>query len=100
MMVGLVYLIMALLIKLIGTSWLNKVLPPVVIGPTIMVIGLSLAATAVDMASEHVVVALITLLTAVLVSTYTKGLLQLLPIFSELLWDIFQLLCLNWLILV
>ena len=82
MMVGLVYLVMALIIKFIGTDWLNKVLPPVVIGPTIMVIGLSLAGTAVNMASEHVVVALITLLTAVIVSTYTKGLLQLLPIFS------------------
>ena len=82
MMVGLVYLVMALIIKAIGTDWLNKVLPPVVIGPTIMVIGLSLAGTAVNMASEHVVVALITLLTAVIVSTYTKGLLQLLPIFS------------------
>lgn len=82
MMVGIVYLIIALIIKFIGTDWLNKVLPPVVIGPTIMVIGLSLAGTAVNMASEHVVVALITLLTAVIVSTYTKGLLQLLPIFS------------------
>lgn len=82
MMVGMVYLLIALIIKFIGTDWLNKVLPPVVIGPTIMVIGLSLAGTAVDMASEHVLVALITLLTAVLVSTYTKGLLQLLPIFS------------------
>lgn len=84
MMVGLVYLVMALIIKFIGTSWLNKILPPVVIGPTIMVIGLSLAGTAVNMASEHVVLALITLLTAVLVSTYTKGLLQLLPIFSAI----------------
>ncbi len=82
MMVGVVYLIIALIIKFVGTDWLNKVLPPVVIGPTIMVIGLSLAGTAVNMASEHVIVALITLLTAIIVSTYTKGLLQLLPIFS------------------
>lgn len=82
MMVGLVYMAIAVLIKFIGTDWLNKVLPPIVIGPTIMVIGLSLAGTAVNMASEHVLVALITLLTAVIVSTYTKGLLQLLPIFS------------------
>lgn len=82
MMVGVVYLIIALIIKFVGTGWLNKILPPVVIGPTIMVIGLSLAGTAVNMASEHVIVALITLLTAVIVSTYTKGLLQLLPIFS------------------
>ena len=75
-------LVIALIIKFIGTDWLNKILPPVVIGPTIMVIGLSLAGTAVNMASEHIVVALITLLTAIIVSTYTKGLLQLLPIFS------------------
>ncbi len=82
MMVGIVYLVIALIIKCIGTDWLNKLLPPVVIGPTIMVIGLSLAGTAVNMASEHILVALITLLMAVLVSAYTKGLLQLLPIFS------------------
>ena len=83
-MVGLVYLVLALIIKFTGTGWVNKILPPIVIGPTIMVIGLSLAATAVNMASEHVMVALITLLTAALVSTYTKGLMQLLPIFSAI----------------
>ena len=82
MMVGIVYLVIAIIIKFIGTDWLNKLLPPVVIGPTIMVIGLSLAGTAVNMASEHILIALVTLLTAVLVSAYTKGLLQLLPIFS------------------
>ena len=78
MMVGIVYLVIAIIIKFIGTDWLNKLLPPVVIGPTIMVIGLSLAGTAVNMASEHILIALVTLLTAVLVSAYTKGLLQLL----------------------
>ncbi|HAX73009.1 MAG TPA: uracil permease [Firmicutes bacterium] len=81
-MVGLVYIIMAMIIKFTGTAWVNKILPPIVIGPTIMVIGLSLAPTAVNMASEHIMVALITLLTAIMVSTYTKGLFQLLPIFS------------------
>ncbi len=84
MMVGLVYLVLAMIIKFTGTSWVNKLLPPIVIGPTIMVIGLSLAGTAVNMASEHILVALITLLTAALVSTYTKGLMQLLPIFSAI----------------
>ncbi|MGL4337241.1 MAG: solute carrier family 23 protein [Turicibacter sp.] len=84
MMVGAVYIIMALIIKLTGTAWVNKVLPPIVIGPTIMVIGLSLAPTAVNMASEHVMVALITLMTAIIVSSYTKGLFQLLPIVSAI----------------
>ena len=41
--VGLVYVIIALIIKKTGTRWLNKLLPPVVVGPVIMVIGLSLA---------------------------------------------------------
>lgn len=66
-MVGIVYLVIAIIIKFIGTDWLNKLLPPVVIGPTIMVIGLSLVGTAVNMASEHILIALVTLLTAVLV---------------------------------
>jgi uracil permease len=81
-LVGLVYAIIALLIKFLGTKWLDKILPPVVIGPVIMVIGLGLAPSAVSMATEHIIVALITLLTAILVSTYTKGILKLLPIFS------------------
>ena len=81
MVVGLVYVIIAMIIKFCGTKWIDKILPPVVVGPTIMVIGLSLAGTAVSMASECIVVALVTLLTAALVANYTKGLLQLLPIF-------------------
>lgn len=47
-MVGLIYVIIALIIKKVGTNWLNKLLPPVVIGPIIMVIGLSLAGSAIN----------------------------------------------------
>lgn len=46
--VGLVYVIVALIIRKAGTNWLNKLLPPIVIGPVIMVIGLSLATSAVN----------------------------------------------------
>ncbi|MDE6584013.1 MAG: hypothetical protein K2K15_01300, partial [Anaeroplasmataceae bacterium] len=46
-MVGIVYVVIALIIKKIGTNWLNKLLPPVVIGPIIMVIGLGLAVSAI-----------------------------------------------------
>lgn len=46
-MVGIVYVVIALIIRKIGTSWLNKLLPPVVIGPIIMVIGLGLAGSAI-----------------------------------------------------
>ena len=45
--VGLVYCIFALIIKKVGTKWLNKILPPIVVGPVIMVIGLSLASSAI-----------------------------------------------------
>ena len=47
-MVGLIYVIVALLIKKFGSAWLDKVLPPVVAGPVIMVIGLSLAGSAIN----------------------------------------------------
>ena len=47
-MVGVVYVVIALIIKKVGTNWLNKLLPPVVIGPIIMVIGLSLAGSAIS----------------------------------------------------
>ena len=47
-MVGIVYVVIALVIKKVGTNWLNKLLPPVVIGPIIMVIGLSLAGSAIS----------------------------------------------------
>ncbi len=46
--VGLVYLVIALVIKYIGTDWLNKLLPPIIVGPVIMVIGLGLATSAVN----------------------------------------------------
>lgn len=45
--VGLIYCIFALIIKKVGTKWLNKILPPIVVGPVIMVIGLSLASSAI-----------------------------------------------------
>lgn len=47
-MVGIIYVTVALLIKKFGSAWLNKILPPVVAGPVIMVIGLSLAGSAIN----------------------------------------------------
>ena len=48
LMVGIVYCLVALIIKFVGTNWLNKILPPIIIGPIIMVIGLGLAGSAVS----------------------------------------------------
>ncbi|KXS47350.1 MAG: uracil permease, partial [Halanaerobium sp. T82-1] len=57
-----------------------KLLPPVVIGPVIITIGLGLAPTAKDMASEHLLVAFVTLAIAVGVSVFAKGIIKVIPI--------------------
>jgi len=44
---GLVYVIIAIIVKYVGTEWINKLMPPVVIGPTVAIIGLSLAGNAI-----------------------------------------------------
>ena len=59
--------------------------PPVVIGPVIILIGLSLAGTGVNMAKENWVLALLSLVTAVIVSMKAKGLLKLIPIFCGII---------------
>lgn len=79
--VGLVYFIMSALVKWQGLSLINRLFPPVVVGPVIILIGLSLAGTGVDMAQENWVLALVSLATAVLVSLRARGLLRLIPIF-------------------
>ena len=80
--VGLVYGIMSLLIRLRGVGFITRLFPPVVVGPVIMLIGLSLAGTGVDMAKTNWLLAIIALLTTVAVSLFGKGLLRLIPIFA------------------
>ncbi len=89
---GLVYMLVAGIIKLFGTGWLNKVLPPAVVGAVVIVIGLGLSATAVKMAMfpfadptqgidlAGLEVAAITLLSAIAFSSYLKGFAKTIPI--------------------
>ena len=91
-MSGLMYVIIGIFIKLSGTHWLMHLLPPVVVGPVIMVIGLSLAPTAVNMAMfensaemkgynlSYLIVALITLAVTIIVQGFFKGFLSLIPV--------------------
>ncbi len=79
--VALVYFVMSALVKWQGVRVIERLFPPVVIGPVIILIGLSLAGTGVNMAKENWVLALLSLLTAVIVSMKAKGLLKLIPIF-------------------
>lgn len=79
--VGLVYLITALIVGLIGSQWIDKALPPIVVGPIIMVIGLSLAATAAKDATmngshydlKYFIVAMATALITIFFNMYLKG---------------------------
>lgn len=77
---GLVYLLMALLVYLFGVEKVRSFFPPVVTGPVIMVIGLGLSPTAIDMASGNWPVAIIVVASIILVSVFAKGFFKLVPI--------------------
>lgn len=80
--VGAVYGIMSALVRFRGVGFISRLFPPIVVGPVIMLIGLSLAGTGVDMAKGNWTLAIISLLTTIIVSLFGKGLLRLIPIFS------------------
>lgn len=79
--VGLVYAVMSGLVKAYGLKFIEKLFPKVVIGPVIMIIGLSLAPAAVNMAKTDWLLAIISLLAAVFTVIFAKGLFKLIPIF-------------------
>lgn len=92
---GLVYVVIALVVKAAGVAWVNKLMPPVVIGPTVAIIGLSLAGNAVgdlqkggvDTANTYVclICGLITLLVTILCATFGKKMIRLIPFICGIL---------------
>ena len=94
---GLVYVVIAIVVKISGVNWINKLMPPVVIGPTVALIGLSLAGAAIkdvfsygpqDANGSFVmsapiwasfVCAMVTFLVVVIASTYGKKMIKLIP---------------------
>ena len=94
---GLVYVILAIIIKIAGVNWINKLMPPVVIGPTVALIGLSLAGAAIKDVFSYgpqddngsfimstniwisLLCALVTLFVVVICSTYGKKMTKLIP---------------------
>ena len=80
--VGAVYGIMSALIRARGVGFITRLFSPIVVGPVIMLIGLSLAGTGVNMAKSNWPLAITALLTTVIVSLFGKGLLRLIPIFA------------------
>ncbi len=86
MVVGLIYVVVGLIIKFAGNNWIKALLPPVVVGPMIMIIGLVLAPVAIKSAGlsvsggfEAPLIALITFTTVIVISIYAKGLLKIIP---------------------
>ena len=93
---GVIYVITAAIIKVVGTKWIDKILPPVLVGAVVIVIGLGLAGTAVNWAglnpnftsdamvnvsrSTWILVSLVTLGVGVFGSMYFKGFLGVIPI--------------------
>jgi len=77
---GLLYLLVAALVYFAGPGILHRLFPPVVIGPVIAIIGLSLAPVAIKMAGGNWGLAIFTLLVVVAVAIYTKGFFQMLPV--------------------
>lgn len=86
--VGCVYLLVSLIVTMIGSDWIDRVLPPIVVGPIVMVIGLSLASTAAKDATlngthydlRYFAVAMLTLLVTIAFNMFCKGFLGLIPI--------------------
>ncbi len=89
---GVLYVIIGLIIRISGTDWLIRMLPPIVVGPVIMVIGLGLAPVAIDMAMytdsgnqegyslTYIAIAVITLMITIAASVFLRGVLGLIPI--------------------
>lgn len=91
---GLVYVVLAIIVKIAGVKWINKLMPPVVIGPTVALIGLSLAGAAISdlqvgkvmvdgasVASPYacIICGLVTLAVVIICSVYGKKMTKLIP---------------------
>ncbi|QLE85414.1 uracil-xanthine permease [Shewanella sp. Scap07] len=99
MAAGCVYLVLASIVKVRGDGFIKRLLPPVVVGPVIIVIGLGLAPVAVNMAlgktgdgsmvlveqSTALIISLSALLTTIAVAIFAKGLLKLMPILAGII---------------
>ncbi|MFS1438448.1 uracil-xanthine permease family protein [Shewanella sp. 10N.286.48.A6] len=99
MVAGFVYVLLGLMVKVKGSGFIHKLLPPVVVGPVIIIIGLGLAPMAVNMAlgktgdgSSVIVeqeialfISLMSLATTVLIAVFAKGVLKLMPILAGIL---------------
>lgn len=99
-LIGVIYVVVACIIKVIGKEWIDRLLPPIVIGPMIAVIGLGLAANAVTNAGfvvdgdiRQMAVALLTFLVAAFISTKAKGFIKIIPFLCAIIVGYIAALC-------
>lgn len=94
MAVGLVYIIFSIVINRVGKKWIDRVFPPIVIGPMILIIGLSLAPTAIEQIGltttgafelKSVIVAIVAFFTTIITSVYCKGFIKVVPFLCGIL---------------
>ena len=88
MVVGIIYIVFATIIKFVGKNWLDKLLPPIVIGPMIMIIGLGLAPSAISQIGlttdstiewKAILVAVVTFLVTAIIAVRGKGFFKIIP---------------------
>ena len=77
---GLIYLVLALLFKIFGTKQVMKFFPPIVTGPIIICIGLSLAGSAITNCSTNWLVAIVAIAVVVIANIFGKGMIKIVPI--------------------
>ena len=77
---GLLYLVLAAIIKLVGIKKVMKLFPPVVTGPIIIAIGLGLAPSAINNCTTNWTLAIITLALVIIINVFAKGMLKIIPI--------------------
>lgn len=104
MVVGLIYVVFATIVRFVGKGWINKLLPPIVIGPMIMIIGLGLAPSAISQIGivtgaeiewKGVIIALISFLVTAIVAVRGKGFLKIIPFLVGIVTGYISAVCLG-----
>ncbi len=102
MVVGLIYILFSIVIRFVGKSWIDKLLPPIVIGPMIMIIGLGLAPNAIsqigistgqDLEWKAIFVALVSFLVTAIVAVRGKGFLKIIPFLAGIVTGYISAVC-------
>jgi uracil permease len=83
--IGVIYILVFLLMSAFGTAWIQRLVPPIVAGPVVAIIGLSLTPVAADMASQNWSIAIFTLAVAIFFSIFAKGFFKIIPILMAII---------------